>query len=165
MVFPIVHHILLSTALIPLISEQKPDIVISRERRQRLLESTEIDLVTKSPHEPPFLGLQTPTLASLQQFEELMRTRVELLRRGCADTPQLGSESPINYSHLYVLKVGRVPSSFCQMGGILSENRGCLLMTFPLARPGPWSGARCTRRPLLTGVTTCSTWRARLSTR
>ena len=161
MVLPIVHHILLSTALTPLISEQKPDIVISRERRQRLLESTEIDLVTRSPHEPPFLGLQTPTLASLQQYEELMRTRVELLRRGCADTPQLGSESPINYSHLYVLKVGRVPSSFCQMsqklGGILSENGGCLLMMFPLARLGPWSGARCTRRPLLTGVTTCST--------
>ena len=161
MVFPIVHHILLSTALITLISEQKPDIVISREHRQRLLESTEIDLVTRSPHEPPFLGLQTPDTRE----SPAVRGVDELLRRGCADTPQLGSESPINYSHLFVLKVGRVPSSFCQMGGILSENRGCLLMTFPLARPGPWSGARCTRRPLLTGVTTCSTWRARLSTR
>ena len=85
MVLPIVHHILLSTALTPLISEQKPDIVISRERRQRLLESTEIDLVTKSPHEPPFLGLQTPTLASLQQFEELMRTRVKLKDKGSPD--------------------------------------------------------------------------------
>ena len=40
-----------------------------------------------------------------------------------------------------------------------------LLIMFPDARPGPWSGAPCTRRPPPTGVTTCCTWRARLSPR
>ena len=88
------------------ISDQEPVILISRERRQRLEDSAEIELVTRSPHEPPTLGLQTPKLESLKQFEQLMRTRVKLLKRGCADTPQLGSQASINYSYLYVLKVG-----------------------------------------------------------
>ena len=87
------------------ISDQKPVIVTSRERRQRLEDSSEIELVTKSPHEPPTLGLQTPKLESLKQFQQLMRTRVKLLKRGCADTPQLGSQASINYGYLYVLKV------------------------------------------------------------
>ena len=88
------------------ISDQEPDIVISKEQRLRLLDSAEIELVTRSPHEPPLLGLQTPKLESLKQFEQLMGARVKLLRRGCAATPQPGSQSSINYGYLYVLKVG-----------------------------------------------------------
>jgi len=86
------------------ISDQEPDIVISKEQRLRLLDSAEIELVTRSPHEPPLLGLQTPKLESLKQFEQLMGARVKLLRRGCAATPQPGSQSSINYGYLYVLK-------------------------------------------------------------
>ena len=89
------------------ISYQEPDIVISRERRLRLLDSAEIELVTRSPHEPPRLGLQTPGVESREQFEQLMSARVKLLRRGCAATPQPGSQSSINYGYLYVLKVSQ----------------------------------------------------------
>ena len=91
--------------VVDVISEEKPDVVITEERRLRLQDSAEIELVITDPSEPPFLGLQTPKLESLKQFEALMKTRVKLLRRGCSDRPSLGSQASINYGYLYVLKV------------------------------------------------------------
>ena len=87
------------------ISDQEPDETLSQEVRSRLLDSSEIELVVTDPNKPPFLGLQNPKLESLKQFEALMKTRVQLLRRGCSDKPSLGSQASINYGYLYVLKV------------------------------------------------------------
>ena len=88
--------------------------VTNKELESRLLDSSEIELYTEAAH--PFLGLQTPKLESLKQFQELMRTRVKRLERGCSSRPQLGAQSSINYGYLYVLKVRRHTSipSLCR---------------------------------------------------
>ena len=74
---------------------------LSEELKEKLLDSSEIVLVTKPPPNPK-LYLQSHVINTSQEFLNLMEDRVDLLRNHCSKHRQ---SNKVNSQYLYVLQV------------------------------------------------------------